>query len=168
MVKELEKLQKEIKKKKDELYLLINNNASQEDIYLKSIEIDSAIAIYLKATRHYDEENKRLMGKYKHLLEKDYKEEIINMIKQEVYDKFAKVSQEELNHFCNNLYVLCSLKAYKVEEQEIIQQLMYRNNVFLYEMQQNGKILDSDISNVELKFYTKLKNKYVKIIKERI
>lgn len=168
MVKELEKLQKEIKKKKDELYLLINNNAKQDDIYIKSVEIDSAIAIYLKAARHYDEENKRLMGKYKHLLEKDYKEEIINMIKQEVYDKFAKVSQEELNHFCNNLYVLCSLKAYKVEEQEIIQQLMYRNNVFLYEMQQNGKILDSDISNVELKFYTKLKNKYVKIIKERI
>lgn len=168
MVKELEKLQKEIRKKKDELDLLINNNASQEDIYLKSIEIDSAIAVYLKATRHYDEENKRLMGKYKNLLEKDYKEEIINMIKEDVTDKIEKVSEEELNHFCNNLYVLCSLKAYKVEEQEIIKQIMYRNNVFLYEMQQNGKILDSDISNVELKFYTKLKNKYVKIIKERI
>ncbi len=168
MVKELEKLQKEIKKKKNELDLLITNNAKQSNIYMKSLEVDTAIAIYLKATKQYDEENKRLMGKYKNLLEKDYKEEIINMIKKEVNDKFEKVSEEELNHFCNNLYVLCSLKAYKVEEQEIIKQIMYRNNVFLYEMQQNGKILDSDISNVELKFYTKLKNKYVKIIKERI
>ena len=168
MVKELEKLQKEIKKKKDELDLLITNNAKQSNIYMKSLEVDTAIAIYLKATKQYDEENKRLMGKYKNLLEKDYKEEIINMIKKEITNKFEKVSEEELNHFCNNLYVLCSLKAYKVEEQEIIKQIMYRNNVFLYEMQQNGKILDSDISNVELKFYTKLKNKYVKIIKERI
>lgn len=168
MVKELEKLQKEIKKKKDELDLLITNNAKQSNIYMKSLEVDTAIAIYLKATKQYDEENKRLMGKYKNLLEKDYKEEIINMIKKEITNKFEKVSEEELNHFCNNLYVLCSLKAYKVEEQEIIKQIMYRNNVFLYEMQQNGKILDSNISNVELKFYTKLKNKYIKIIKERI
>lgn len=168
MVKELEKLQKEIKKKKDELDLLITNNAKQSNIYMKSLEVDTAIAIYLKATKQYDEENKRLMGKYKNLLEKDYKEEIINMIKKEITNKFEKVSEEELNHFCNNLYLLCSLKAYKVEEQEIIKQIMYRNNVFLYEMQQNGKILDSNISNVELKFYTKLKNKYIKIIKERI
>lgn len=168
MVYELKKLQKNIKKKKDELDLLITNNAKQDDIYIKSVEVDNAIAIYLKATRQYDEENKRLMGKYKNLLEKNYKEEIINMIKEEVSDKFAKESDEELNHFCNNVYVLCSLKAHKVEEQEIIKQIMYRNNVFLYEVQQNGKILDSDISNVELKFYTKLKNKYVKIIKERI
>lgn len=168
MVKELEKLQKEIKKKKDELDLLITNNAKQSNIYMKSLEVDTAIAVYLKATKQYDEENKRLMGKYKNLLEKDYKEEIINMIKKEITNKFEKISEEELNHFCNNLYVLCSLKAYKVEEQEIIKQIMYRNNVFLYEMQQNGKILDSDISNVELKFYTKLKNKYIKIIKERI
>ena len=83
-------------------------------------------------------------------------------LKEFVKQVEVSIHQEELNHFCNNLYVLCSLKAYKVEEQEIIKQIMYRNNVFLYEMQQNGKILDSDISNVELKFYTKLKNKYVK------
>lgn len=168
MVYELEKLRKNIKKKKDELDLLITNNARQDDIYIKSVEVDTAIALYLKATRQYDEENKRLIGKYKKLLEKDYKEEIINMIKKDVIEKVGNVPNEELEHFCNNVYILCSLKAHKVEEQEIIKQIMYRNNIYLYEMQQKGKIVDSSISKVELKFYTKLKNKYVKIIKERI
>lgn len=168
MVYELEKLRKDIKKKKDELDLLITNNAKQDDIYIKSVEVDTAIALYLKATRQYDEENKRLIGKYKKLLEKDYKEEIINMIKKDVIEKVGNVPNEELEHFCNNVYILCSLKAHKVEEQEIIKQIMYRNNIYLYEMQQKGKIVDSSISKVELKFYTKLKNKYVKIIKERI
>ena len=165
---ELEKLRKNIKKKKDELDLLITNNARQDDIYIKSVEVDTAIALYLKATRQYDEENKRLIGKYKKLLEKDYKEEIINMIKKDVIEKVGNVPNEELEHFCNNVYILCSLKAHKVEEQEIIKQIMYRNNIYLYEMQQKGKIVNSNISKVELKFYTKLKNKYVKIIKERI
>lgn len=168
MVYELEKLRKNIKKKKDELDLLITNNARQDDIYIKSVEVDTAIALYLKATRQYDEENKRLIGKYKKLLEKDYKEEIINMIKKDVIEKVGNVPNEELEHFCNNVYILCSLKAHKVEEQEIIKQIMYRNNIYLYEMQQKGKIVNSNISKVELKFYTKLKNKYVKIIKERI
>lgn len=168
MVYELEKLRKNIKKKKDELDLLITNNARQDDIYIKSVEVDTAIALYLKATRQYDEENKRLIGKYKKLLEKDYKEEIINMIKKDVIEKVGNVPNEELEHFFNNVYILCSLKAHKVEEQEIIKQIMYRNNIYLYEMQQKGKIVNSNISKVELKFYTKLKNKYVKIIKERI
>ncbi len=168
MVYKLEKLQKEIQKKKDELDLLIANNGKQDDIYIKSIELDSAIAVYLKATRQYDEENKRLIGKYEKLLEKDYKEEIITMIKKDVLEKVGDVSDEELEHFCNNVYILCSLKAHKIDEQEIVKQVMYRNNIFLHEMQQKGKVLDSSISNVELKFYTKLKNKYVKIIKERI
>ena len=74
MVYELEKLQKEIQKKKDELDLLIANNAKQDDIYIKSVEVDTAIAIYLKATRQYDEENKRLIAKYEKFIEKNYKE----------------------------------------------------------------------------------------------
>ncbi len=168
MVYELEKLQKEIQKKKDELDLLIANNAKQDDIYIKSMEVDTAIAIYLKATRQYDEENKRLIGKYEKLLEKEYKKEIIYMIKKDVIEKVGKVAEEELEHFCNNVYILCSLKAHKIDEQEIIKQVMYRNNIYLHEMQQKGKVIDSNISKVELKFYTKLKNKYVKIIKERI
>lgn len=168
MVYELEKLQKEIQKKKDELDLLIANNAKQDDIYIKSVEVDTAIAIYLKATRQYDEENKRLIGKYEKLLEKNYKEEIINMIKKDVIEKVGTVPKEELEHFCNNVYILCSLKAHKIDEQEIVKQVMYRNNIYLHEMQQKGKVVDSNISKVELKFYTKLKNKYVKIIKERI
>lgn len=168
MVYELEKLQKEIQKKKDELDLLITNNAKQDEIYIKSVEVDTAIAIYLKATKQYDEENKRLIGKYEKLLEKDYKEEILNMIKKDVIEKVGNLPKEELEHFSNNVYVLCSLKAHKIDEQEIVKQVMYRNNIYLHEMQQKGKILDSSISKVELKFYTKLKNKYVKIIKERI
>ena len=168
MVYELAKLQKDIQQKKDELDFLITNNAKQDDIYIKSVELDSAIAIYLKATKQYDEENKRLIGKYKNLLEKDFREEIINMIKKDVIEKVGNVPKEELDHFCNNVYILCSLKAHKIDEQEIVKQIMYRNNIYLHEMQQKGKVLDSSISNVELKFYTKLKNKYVKIIKERI
>ena len=169
MVEELKKLQNNIKKKKDELDLLITKNANENDIFLKSVEIDNAIAIYLKATKQYEDENKRFLGKYKNLLEKNYKDEIISMIRKDILEKTHRLSEEELNHFCDNVYVLCSLKAYNIEEQEILKQVMYRNNLFLYEMQQkNVDICNNTTFTLDLRFYTKLKNKYVKIIKERI
>lgn len=168
MGKNLEKLRKDIEKQKDELNLLITQNAKADVIYMKSIDVDTAIAVYLKATKEYDEENKRFLGKYQHLIDKDYKEEIIKMIREDVKDKFDNMQEDELNHFCTNVYFMCSLKANKVEEQEIVKQMMYRNNIFMHEMQQKGKIIDSNPSKIELKFFTKLKNKYVKIIKERL
>lgn len=169
MIYELEKLRKEIQEKKNELDFAIINNSPRDVIYMKSINVDNAIAKYLKATTKYENENKRLMAKYKKILEKDYKKEIVDLITQEVSDKIKDISEDELNHFCNNVYVLCSLKAHNVEEQEIIKQLMYRNNVYLYEMQQKGKVLNNtNISNVKLDFYTYLKDKYIKIIKERM
>lgn len=169
MIYELEKLRNEIQEKKKDLDLAITNNSPKDVIYMKSINVDNAIAKYLKATTKYENENKRLMAKYKEILEKEYKEEILALMTKEVSDEIKDISEDELNHFCNNVYVLCSLKAYNVEEQEIIKQLMYRNNVYLYEMQQKGKVLNNtDISNVKLNFYTYLKDKYIRIIKERM
>lgn len=168
MEKKLENLQQLISKKKDELNLLITSNSSQDQIFMKSVELDIVIAEYLKAVSHYEKENTKLIGKYKDLLEKPFKTEIIEQMKREILEKIEIVSTEELNHFCNNLYVLCLLKIYNVDEQEIIKQLMYRNNLYLHEMKQKGKVLTSDITEIELDFYTKLKNKYLKIIKEKI
>lgn len=168
MERKLEKLQEIISKKKDELNLLITSNSTQDKILMKSIELDMAIAEYLKAVSYYEEKNKKLIGKYKDLLEKPFKVEVVEQMKKEVSESFEAVSTDELNHFCNNLYVLCSLKVHNVDEQEIVKQLMYRNNIYLYEMKQKGKVLTSDIPEIELDFYTKLKDKYLKIIKEKI
>lgn len=169
MIYELEELRNEIQEKKNELDLAITNNSPQDVIYMNSINVDNAIAKYLKVTTKYEKENRKLMAKYKNILEKEYTEEILASMTKEVSDEIKDISEDELNHFCNNVYVLCSLKAYNVEEQEIIKQLMYRNNVYLYEMQQKGKVLNNtDISNVKLNFYTYLKDKYIRIIKERM
>ena len=100
-------------------------------------------------------------------MEKNYKDEIISMIRKDILEKTHRLSEEELNHFCDNVYVLCSLKAYNIEEQEILKQVMYRNNLFLYEMQQkNVDICNNTTFTLDLRFYTKLKNKYFSIIKK--
>lgn len=109
-----------------------------------------------------------LLNKYKELIEKDYKNEIINKMKNDVKGKLKDMSKEELEHFCNNLYVLCILKVNNINEQEIINQLMCRNNIFVYEMEKENKMFYNYYFDIELDYYTKIKNKYLKIIKEMI
>ena len=163
------KLKKDIKRCKDELDFNILNNSKDEIIVRKTIELDMNVTLYTKACCFDDEENKKIFEKYENIIEKSYKNEILNKIKNDVKDIFNNTSLEELNHFCNNVYSLCSLMAHNIDEHKIVQYIMLKNNLFRYQMEQRGiHIYSLDNPNLTLKLCTKLKNKYVKIIKGKL
>ena len=161
-------LQNEISEKRIALDSAIANNESKEEIYKVCGELDKAIAEYLNYSKTNDEEDKRLLGKYRNIIEQEYKNEIIELIKNDVKKNFTNILDEELNHFCNNVYIFSVLRANNVKEEEILKQIMYRNNLFQYEMAQKGKEIKPNNPKVAEDYYIKLINKYEKIIEERM
>lgn len=161
---DMKKLKKNVDQKKDELNLAIENNESKEAIYRKSIAADDAIAEYIKAETLYDK-CKKQVEKYNEIWDKPYKNEVIEMIKEDVKDKIGYMRPNELQHFCDNVYILTCLKVHNIEEQEIMSLLLCRNNLFLYENSINPQ--ESEYNPKELSFYTYLKDKYIKVIKSK-
>lgn len=161
----MKKIKENVERRKDELNLAIENNESKEVIYQKSIAADDAIAEYIKAQRFIEQCKKRI-EKYNNILEQPYKNEVIEMIKKDVRKKIKYIKSNELQHFCNNVYILTCLKVHDIEEQEIMSLLLCRNNIFLCENSIN--LRENDYSSKELSFYSYLKNKYIKVIKSKI
>lgn len=162
------KLHDEIVKVEKELDRLVENGEEYDKLYEQSIVTDKVIARYLKAKKHLEEERKKLIDKYKDELDSPYKEEIISQIQSEVKKDYPDVGEIELDHFSNNVYIYATLSAYKIDKHEIIKQLMYLNNVYFENMQENGEIKDSKIDNNNLKYLENLNKKYFKIMEERI
>lgn len=104
------------------------------------------------------------MEKYKDILNKEYKNEIIDMIRTDVMDKAKDLKKEELEHFCNNVFTAATLAANNVEQQEIADQIMNLNNKFLYDCQQKGIIVSQEISKEQMELSTYLNEKYTKVI----
>lgn len=163
---DIKKLEKIIEEKRKELHLAIENGEKEDVIYKKSTELDEAIAEHIKATEHYEECKKKL-DEFKDILQMHYKDEVINMIKNEVIDKFKNSSEKELEHFCNNVYMMSCLKAHNINRDKTMELIMCNNHIFLYENKIDFSKEDSP-SLRELSFYTKLEEKYTKIIKEKI
>lgn len=166
MDEKLKKLQKNINKKEDELTWAILNHETATVICMKSIELDFAVALYLNTLKDDISENNTVLEEYKDITEREYNVEIINMIKKDVKEQFKNMDEDELEHLCKNVYILCVLKVHKISEYEITKQLMCRNNLFLEEMKKKGKNINSNLDDTNIKFYTKLKDKYLKIIKK--
>lgn len=162
------KLHDEIAKVEKELDRLVENGEEYDKLYEQSIVTDKVIARYLKARKHLEEERKKLIDKYKDELNSPYKEEIISQIQSEVKKDYPDVGEIELDHFSNNVYIYATLSAYKIDNYEIIKQLMYLNNVYFENMKENGEIIDSRIDNNNLKYLENLNKKYLKIMEERI
>lgn len=98
-------------------------------------------------------------------MKENSKKEVLSLMKKDITNNFKDISQEELNHFSNNLFVLCSLKAKHINNQTIINQIMNNNTLFLSKMQTKGIQISCKNYDVEIELYTKLKNKYIKIIR---
>ncbi len=98
-------------------------------------------------------------------MNKTAKKDILNLMKKDILDNFKNISPEEIYHFSNNLFLLCYLKAEHVDNQTIINKLMTRNSLFMSDMQTKGLSISDENYNVDIELYTKLKNKYIKIIK---
>lgn len=105
-----------------------------------------------------------MMEKYANILNSEYKEKVINMIKTEVQEKSKELKNEELEHFCNNVFTVATLSANNIEEQEIENQIMDLNNKFLYDCKQKGIAINSEISKEQMELTSYLNDKYTKII----
>lgn len=141
-------LQNQMEKKRKELEDAISNNLPYSDILVKSQELDVIIAEYMNAA------------------ENNPREKIITLIKEDLKKIFKITNLKELEHASNNLFTLCYLKVNNVPEQEIANQMMNGDRIFHKEME--GQDLTMDSSGVSLDEYSKLVDKYIKIMKERM
>lgn len=162
------KLRKEIKEKRDALDFAIDNNSSREDVIKIGKQLDDIIAKYLKESEKDETQKNKYIGKYINIIETDYKDEIINMVKIDIKDILDYMIDEEQEHFCNNVYIYSVLKANNINEEEILKQIMYRNTIFLHDMEQRGIELTPSIPKLVEDYYIKLIDKYEKIIKKRM
>lgn len=101
-------------------------------------------------------------------MNKELKNKIISQMEQDIMNNFKNITTDELSHLSNNLFMLCLLKAKDFSNQEIINLIMNQNNSFLSNMQTKGVNIALENYKVEIELYTKLKNKYIRIIRKNI
>ena len=164
---EIVKLDKELAEVERKLNKLVENGEEYDKVYNQSVVTDKVIIRYLDAKKKLEDEQKKMIKKYQDKLETSYKEEIINQIKTDVKKEYPTINDIELNHFSNNVYVYSTLTAYEVNEQEIIDQLVYLNNRFI-ELSNGDYLKDKSVKLDNINFLKELNEKYVKIIKSRI
>lgn len=163
------KLHKEIIEAQKKLNALVEQEDGEyEKIFNKSVKTDKVIAKYIKAKANLENERKLLMKKYEKELETPFKNEIIAQIRTEVRLKYPGIGVKELLHFSTNVYVYATLLAHNISEQEILEQLVYLNNIYFEDIQENDDILQNCMIDSDLEYLKYLKEKYIKIIKERI
>lgn len=148
--------------------LVEQEDGEYEKIFDQSVKTDRVIAKYIKAKEKLENERRQLMKKYEKELETPFKNEIIAQIRTEVRTKYPGVGIKELLHFSTNVYIYATLLAHNISEQEIVEQLVYLNNVYFEDMQENDNILQNCMIDSDLEYLKYLKEKYIKIIKERI
>lgn len=169
MYSDIKEVQAKIDKARKDMDLAIENNEDYKKIYEKSIYIDKIILEYLDAENKLENERRKLMDKYDNLIETSFKNEIIGKIRSEVRLKFPSMGIDELLHFSTNVYIYATLIVHKVPEQEIVKQLMFLNNKFFNATQNNDEIIiNREMNEPTLEYLKYIKDKYVKIIKERI
>lgn len=163
------KLHKEIIEAQKKLNALVEQEDGEyEKIFNKSVKTDKVIAKYIKAKANLENERNLLMKKYEKELETPFKNEIIAQIRTEVRLKYPEIGVKELLHFSTNVYIYATLLAHNISEQEILEQLVYLNNIYFEDIQENDDILQNCMIDSDLEYLKYLKEKYIKIIKERI
>ena len=145
-------------------------NFQDINIYIKKMAyIEKIVLDYLDENGELENERRKLINKYKNLLETPFKHEIIGQIRTEVRLKYPAMGIEDLLLFSINVYTFATLKVYKVPEQEIINKIITVNNEFLNILQNQDKIIiDREMEQPTLEYLQSLISKYQKIIKERI
>lgn len=162
------KLDKDINNLENELNKLVEDEVEYNKIYQQSVVTDKVIAKYLKAKQYLEQERRKIMKDYSEQLNMPFRLEITSLIKQEVKKDFPKVKEQELNHFSNNVYVYATLRAYNVNERDIVEQLVYLNNRYFDAMQEDGIVKNSQIKCTNIEYLKNLNDKYTKMIKEKI
>lgn len=167
-MKSLVELEKIITKKRDALHLSIKNNVPKDTLYEKNIAVDEAINEYLRAIDYFKSKREKLMNVYSDMLNTAFKDETINRIKNDVRKDFPKITNEELDHFSNNVYVYAVLNAHNLDNNKIFGILNNLNNLYVESMQEEGIVKNKVITEQDIDYYKSLNKKYLEIVKEKI
>ena len=108
------------------------------------------------------------MNKYEKIIETPFKDEIIAEIQTEVKNKFPSVEENELLIFSTNVYIYSVLKAHKIKEQEIADQLLYFNNIYIRNIQEKPNFMISNAIDKDLQYLQYLTQKYQRKIEGKI
>jgi len=88
---------------------------------------------------------------------------IIDQIKLDLEKNCTDITLFELEILSNNIYEFCCLMVHHVLPEEIGKYIIYKNNYY------NSRLFKEDtkinLDDNSLKYFTKLKNKYIRIIK---
>ena len=173
MKKDIRKIQKKIEKERAVLNSFFETDSidiSSTEIYNQSTKLDNIISEYINTQAELYEERSAIMYKYNEILNQPYRAEITGEIRKEVRLDNPNVGIKELEHFSNNVYVYCCLLAHNIPEQEIVNQLLFLNNKYFEQIKTEEPATPEGASKITntLEYLTNLKNKYLKIIKERI
>ena len=173
MKKDIRKIQKKLEKERAVLNSFFETDSidiSSTEIYNQSTKLDDIISEYINTQAELYEERSSIMDKYNEILNQPYRAEITGEIRKEVRLDNPNVGIKELEHFSNNVYVYCCLLAHNIPEQEIVNQLLFLNNKYFEQIQTEEPATPEGASKItnKLEYLTNLKNKYLKIIKERI
>lgn len=109
-------------------------------------------------------ENKNnIQKKYSKILQKSYRAEFIDKIKQDVRKKIKNMTEMEIEFFANNVYDYCCFEVHHISEKERAEYMVYTNNKYYEEL---GEIHQFS-GEISYQFCKNIKNKYLKILKAR-
>ncbi len=109
-------------------------------------------------------ENKNnIQKKYSKILQKSYRAEFIDKIKQDVRKKIKNMTEMEIEFFANNVYDYCCFEVHHISEKERAEYMVYTNNKYYEEL---GEIHQFS-GEISYQFCKNIKNKYLKMLKAR-
>lgn len=93
------------------------------------------------------------------------KKDVLNLMEEDIRIQFKNINEEELKHFSNNLFILCSAKVDNLNEQAIADKITYMNNLFVKNMERKNVNINSNNFDMEMCVYKKLEDKYIELLK---
>lgn len=158
----------ELEKLRNELEIAANNpNIDFEKISEISCKIDEEIAkLYLNKKN----ENIDYDKKYKDILERPDKEEILTLISKDLMTSFkmANISKFDVNMTANGIYDFCCLTVHKISKSDIAH-FIARKGWYYYDLipgEENKESLSTDKRYKEI--IKDLQDKYIEILKNKM
>lgn len=161
-------LNSELEKLREELEIAVNNpNMDMEKLTEISCKIDAQISeLYLNKRN----ENVDYDKKYKKLLERNDKEELLNLISKDLTEKFNmnNMSKFDVSRTANGIYDFCCLTVHKVPESEIAH-FIVRKGWYYYDLIPKEENKESLTTNEKYQEIIKdLQDKYIEILKNKM
>lgn len=168
MLQDIKKLEADVIAVEKELDKYVDDGEEYDKIYQQSIVTDRVLAKYIEAKRELEKERKNIVKNYDEMLNTSFRNEITGKIMDEVKKDYPEIDREELYRFSDNVYIYATLHTKQVNEQDIIEQLVFLNNRYFDCIEEKRAVHKSHLETANLDYLKKLNEKYQKIIKEKI